>query len=87
MNIMALIMLLVFSFMGSFAGRQLQAMFANDVSRISSPALRTGVHNAIYALGTTVVVWVLAMLVGINISVLFWFVLLFVFEYIFNPRR
>ena len=42
---------------------------------------------AVYALVNSVVVFLLASLVGIGISILFWFVLIMVFELVFNSMR
>jgi len=80
MNIMALVLLIVFSIIGSMAGRQVQAMFSSEVNRISKSGLRNAAHAGIYALSSTVVVYVLAMLAGIGFSVLLWFIILFVME-------
>ena len=86
MNIMALVLLIVFSIIGNIAGRQIQAMFSGEVSRISSNGLRNAAHAAVYALSSTVVVYILAMLAGIGFSVLLWFIILFVMELLMTNR-
>lgn len=87
MNFTAIIFLVIFSLIGSYAGRYLQGMFAGEVSRISSNGMRGLAMASIYALGNTVVVWLLASLVGIGLPILFWFLLSLAFEYFFNANR
>lgn len=85
-SLLPLLLLLVFSFIGSYAGRQLQGMFANDLYRISSQGTRALVAACVYAAGNTVVVWLLCSFFGIGFPVLFWFILCIVFEMLLRPR-
>lgn len=86
-SLLPLLLLLLFSFVGAYAGRQLQGIFANDLSRIRSQGGRTLAAACVYAAGNTVVVWVLASFVGIPFPVLFWFILCVVFEMFLTPGR
>lgn len=86
MDIMPLVLLIVFSIIGNIAGRQIQAMFSGEVSRISSSGLRNAANAGVYALSSTVIVYILAMLAGIGFSVLLWFIILFVLELLLNNR-
>lgn len=87
MNITQLILLILFSVIGSYAGRYAQAMFSSELGRLASNGARTFAFATVYALVNSVVVFLLASLVGIGISILFWFVLILVFELVFNSMR
>ncbi len=87
MNLMQIVLLVLFSLVGSYAGRYLQGMFAGELGRISSNGMRNLASALIYALGNSVVVFLLASLSGIGISLLFWFFLILAFEFFFNGMR